>query len=316
MPDDRPTETARPDFSELHPDLRKAHLVTPPLHLKWAVPVFRLLGGVVKMPSLPGVRATEHTDRNGAHVRVYEPAERHSDAALLWMHGGGLIVGSPQQNNAICSQIARDLGILVVSAYYRLAPKHPFPAALDDCVAAWRWMHDNAEAFGVDATRIAIAGESAGAGLAACLAQRLHDEGGVQPRAQLLIYPMLNDRTAAHRELDDAGYLVWTNRSNRNGWSSYLGQDYGAADVPEYAVAARRKSLAGLPPAHIAVGTLDLFLGECREYARRLETSGVPCELSEIPGAPHGFIALAPDVPISRETVSAGIEFLERHLQD
>lgn len=311
MPDSEIHQTAT-DAPEVHPDLPKSRLVTLPLHNTWLVPVFRFLDRHHKVKPVPGVEVTDRSE-GAAHVRIYTPDERHSDAALLWIHGGGLIIGSPEQNNKLCSEIARELGIVVISAYYRLAPKHPYPAAIDDCVAAWHWVRDAADQLGVDPARIAVGGESAGAGLAACLTQRIADEGGVQPRAQLLVYPMLDDRTAARRDLDE-GFLVWTNRANRYGWSSYLGHECGAPDVPPYSVAARREHLEGLPPAWIGVGTIDLFLAECREYAERLERAGTRCTLYEVPGAPHGFLALAPEAQLSRDFVSAQIAFLGQHL--
>ena len=113
----------------------------------------------------------------------------------------------------------------VVSPRYRLAPEHRFPAALQDAHAAWTWLQGVAEDFGVDPSRVAVGGASAGAGLAACLAQRVRDEGGRAARAQVLLYPMLDDATAARRDLDGAGHLVWSNRANRAGWRAYLGTE-------------------------------------------------------------------------------------------
>jgi acetyl esterase/lipase len=199
----------------------------------------------------------------------------------------------------------------VVSVAYRLAPEHPFPAALDDAHAAWQWLQGAAASLGVDPARVAVGGASAGGGLAACLAQRLRDEGRVQPAAQLLVYPMLDDRTAARRELDGAGHLVWHNRSNRAGWSAYLG---GAPEVPAYAVAARHGDLHGLPPAWIGVGDLDLFWSEDRAYAERLEAAGVAVEFLEIAGAPHGFDMMAPDVPLARAFAASQVAFLRARL--
>ncbi len=213
-----------------------------------------------------------------------------------------------------CIAWARDLGLVVVSVDYRLAPEHPFPAALDDAQAAWTWLRGATSAVGVDPARLAVGGASAGGGLAACLAQRLRDEGAASPAAQLLVYPMLDDRTAARRELDADGYLVWSNRSNRAGWSAYLGRTPGAADVPDHAVAARSADLGGLPPAWIGVGSLDLFLEEDRAYAAGLEAAGVATELHEVPGAPHGFDALAPDVPLARSFAASQAAFLHRHV--
>jgi acetyl esterase/lipase len=161
---------------------------------------------------------------------------------------------------------------------------------------------------------VAVGGASAGGGLAACLAQRLRDEGGRQPAVQLLVYPMLDDRTAAQRELDDGGHLVWHNRSNRAGWSAYLGAAPGVPETPAYAAAARCADLRGLPPAWIGVGDLDLFWGEDRAYAERLEAAGVAVELVEIAGAPHGFDTMAPDVPLARTFAAHQHAFLRERL--
>ena len=137
-------------------------------------------------------------------------------------------------------------------------PEHPYPAALD-AHAAWTWLRGHAAA-----ERIVVGGQSAGGGLAAALVQRLYDEGE-RPRAQWLFCPMLDDRTAARRGLDDAGHRVWDNRLNRFGWRAYLGTEPGAPGVPPYAVPARRDDVAGLPDTWIGVGDIDLFHDEARE---------------------------------------------------
>lgn len=187
----------------------------------------------------------------------------------------------------VCAHYARELGILVVGVDYRLAPEHPFPAALDDCYAALRWLHDRAEQLGVDPARIAVGGASAGGGLAAGLAQRAHDLAEVPVALQVLTYPMLDDRTVLRRDHAGRGRILWTPASNRYGWTSYLGHPPGAAEPPPYAVPARRADLAGLPPAWIGVGELDLFHDEDVEYARRLEAAGVPVTLHVEPGMYH-----------------------------
>ena len=178
---------------------------------------------------------------------------------------------------------------MVVSTEYRLAPEHPFPTPLDDVHAAYRWLLAEAEALGVEHRRIAVAGESAGGGLTAGLCQRLHDAGEIAPVFQLLIYPMLDDRTALQPAPAYRGQLNWNAPSNRHGWTAYLGRPPRADDAPAYAAPARRPDLAGLPSAWIGVGTLDLFLDEDIAYARRLREAGVACDLVEVEGAFHGF---------------------------
>jgi acetyl esterase/lipase len=176
-----------------------------------------------------------------------------------------------------------DLAICLVE--YRLAPEHPFPAAMDDCAAALAWLADQPE---VDARRIAVGGGSAGGGLAAGLALRARDGMDVEPAFQLLAYPMIDDRTARRTDLEGMPVKLWSQACNRFAWSSYLG---GAMDddVHPYAAPSRAEDLGGLPPAWIGVGTLDLFHDEAVEYARRLQAAGVACELVLVEGACHGF---------------------------
>lgn len=231
----------------------------------------------------------------------HAPVDAGPGAALLWIHGGGFVIGDVAQDEAFCALTARELGVVVASAEYRLAPEHPFPAALDDVLAAWRWLQQSADSLGVDPARIAVGGSSAGAGIAACLVQRLHDDGGVQPIAQWLFSPMLDDRTAGRRELDRLRHRVWNNSVNRVGWGAYLGAEPGGSQTPDYAAAARRADLRGLPTTWIGVGDIDLFAEEDRDYSRRLQDAGVECTFDLVPGAPHGFEAWAPDTHISRE---------------
>lgn len=292
----------------LDPELRIATKV--PRVTRRTATLYRLLGGLPIGPRARDARISEHSG-NGARVRLIVPEKRTVTGALLWMHGGGLVVGAPRQDDARCAEFAARLGIAVVCAHYRLAPKHPFPAALDDCRRAWRWLLDHAEELGFDPARVAVGGESAGGGLAAALAQRTCDQAGPRPAAQLLVYPMLDDRTAARRELDALDHPVWNNASNRFGWSSYLGREPGSQDVPEYAVPARRADLSGMPPAWIGVGSLDLFLEEGRAYAQRLQKAGVRCEFTEFEAACHGFIAVAPAASVSRTAVESQMRFLE-----
>lgn len=245
----------------------------------------------------PGVAAHEITVRHdGVEVRamLYHPEAMHA-GALLWIHGGGLVAGRTTQDHDWCSRVAQELGALVLSPEYRLAPEHPFPAALDDCNAALRWLHSNAVDLGVNSARIAVGGASAGGGLAAALCQLAYDHD-VPVAFQLLEYPMLDDRTVLRRDHPARGCLAWTARSNRFAWTSYLGRRPGE-QPPPYAAAARREDLAGLAPAWIGVGELDLFYAEDVTYAHRLRQAGVSCELVTIARMHHGADLSRPEAP-------------------
>jgi acetyl esterase/lipase len=285
--------------TELREPMRRVTRVPLAADRAWSRRITRALLAVIPDAKLDGVTIEKRRTTEVA-VRIYRPAHRQSDAALFWIHGGGLVIGRAVQDDQLCALTARELGILVVSVEYRLAPEHPFPAARDDCFLGWLWLQREAKGLGVDAARVALGGESAGGGLAASLAQWLHDAatrvasiavdtGTSVPVAQWLFCPMLDDRTATRHELDSMNHFVWNNRMNRFGWRSYLGVEPGAASIPPYAVPARREDLRGLPPAWIGVGDIELFYNEDRNYAERLRASGVETTLDVVPGAPHGF---------------------------
>lgn len=229
---------------------------------------------------------------SGAGVRLYRPAgaAQTPTPALLWIHGGGYVLGTAAQDDGLCRRFVERLGVTVASVDYRLAPEHPYPTPLEDCYTALRWL---AGLPGVDGDSVAIGGASAGGGLAAALALLARDRAEVQPVFQVLVYPMLDDRSVG-RHLDDPGHRLWNATSNRFGWKSYL----GSAD-PAEAVPARRADLSGLPPAWLGVGTLDLFHDEDLDYAARLQAAGVPCEVHVVPGAFHGFDGIAPKADIA-----------------
>jgi len=304
-------------IDQLHPQLRKAYRWIPaiPFHSRIFLALVKLLSLIPRRTKpVPGVTIVEHK-LGTARVRLYRPEGEHAGAALLWIHGGGYIIGSPAMNDKECARYAVELNIAVVSVGYRLAPGYRFPCAIDDCFEAWQWLQDNAGVLGVCRDRIAISGQSAGGGLAAALAQRVYDHGGVQPVGQALIYPMIDDRTAAHKTLDAVGHKLWSNRNNRGAWSHYLGRAPGASALPPYAAPARREDLAGLPPAWVGVGDIDLFYQENAVYAARLNEAGVSCELVVVPGAPHGFEVFAGDAPVSRDFMASNYRFLRRVLQ-
>lgn len=291
------------DINSIHPELRKiiARIPPIPLHNKLFLFVINwLLRFSPRAKSTQSVSIEEHKLKQ-ASIRIYKPEHKASGAGLLWIHGGGYITGNAAMNDRECLQFAKDLGLVVISVEYRLAPKYPFPAAIDDCFEAWQWFISSAQSIGVDPSRIVISGQSAGGGLAASLAQRIHDYGGTQPAGQALFCPMLDDRPAAQYELDSIKHRIWNNKNNRAGWSFYLGYTPGKHDAPEYAVASRRKDVSNLAPAWIAVGNIDLLYKEDKHYATRLTAAGVDCQLYTIPMAPHGFETFAPHALITRD---------------
>ncbi len=224
-------------------------------------------------------------------VLVYRPVDATAPIpAFLHIHGGGYILGLAEGSGPGNVRTAAELGCVVVAVEYRLAPETIAPGAVEDCYAALQWLHGHAEELGVDRARIAIGGESAGGGLAAALALYARDKGEIPLCFQMLIYPMIDDRTAASNNGNvHVGEFVWTSAANAFGWRALLGTEPGSVEIPAYGAAARATDLAGLPPAYISVGALDLFLEEDVEYARRLLRAGVPTELHIFPGAFHGF---------------------------
>ena len=290
---------------EIHPDLRRVARFAPrQIVYPWSRPLLRRLP-MGNRSSNDGVDVVDLP--SGAGARLYRPtAAAAPTAALLWIHGGGYLLGSPEQDDALCRRYVQRLGIVVAAARYRLAPEHPYPIPLEDCYTVLTWL---AGLPGVDAGRIAIGGASAGGGLTAALSFLARDRGEVSPVLQVLSYPMLDDRTVGP-ELDKPGFRLWNTRSNRFGWTSYL----GGAD-PAVAVPARRTDLAGLAPAWLGVGTLDLFCAEDLAYAARLNAAGVECEVHEVPGAFHGFDGLAPKAAVSQAYFDSTCASLRRALK-
>jgi acetyl esterase/lipase len=254
------------------------------------------------------VRATDRRvpgQQSGAdvNVRVYEPTKTiPGKPAVLWIHGGAFVLGTADQDEALCQRFVERSGAVVVSVDYRLAPEYPFPAALDDCYAALRWMQANAEQLQIDISRIAVAGASSGGSLAAALALLARDRAEVGLAFQLLLYPCLDDRliSVSSREISAAG-MIGNREEVLHGWRAYL---IGASDdVPPYAAPARATNLERLPPAYLMVGELDVLRDETVAYAMRLMEAGVKTELHVYPGAFHGFDKMVPAAPISTRAV-------------
>ncbi|MGV9710663.1 alpha/beta hydrolase [Gordonia sp. NPDC003424] len=279
---------------QFHPDLaRQARYLPRGIIGPRTAPLIRAVQGAmsrVRRGSGVEVRSLP----SGGGVRIFRPTSVTGDApGLLWIHGGGFVIGNAQQDDALCRRFADVLGAVVVSVDYRLAPQHPFPAPLDDCHEALAVLRD---LDGVDTARVAIGGASAGGGLAAQLALRIRDRGEPTPALQLLVYPMLDDRTGAAGDVDEESLRMWHVKSNRFGWASYLG-----GTDPELVAPARCDDLTGLASAWIGVGDLDLFHDEDMAYADRLRATGIHCDVEVIRGAFHGFDMVNPSAPVSKE---------------
>lgn len=235
-------------------------------------------------------------------------------AALYWIHGGGMVMGNVEMNDPYCSNIADKLNILVVSVEYRLAPESPFPAPLEDCYAGLVWLWRSREELGLDPTRIAIGGASAGGGLAAGVSLAARDRGEVPLCYQQLVYPMLDDRNTTRSSHAVQDSRTWNREANLAGWNAYLGGKAGEEDISPYAAPARATALADLPPAYINVGDLDLFVDEDVAYARAMADAGVSVELHVYPGAYHGSNGAVPTSVLSKRWAADEITALSRAL--
>ncbi len=224
------------------------------------------------------------------HVILHRPATVSGPLPVyLHMHGGGYVFGCAEMCSPANVRLAAEVQCLVASVDYRLAPDTVAPGSVEDCYAVLRWLHEQADTLGIDRQRIAIGGESAGGGLAAALALLARDRGDYAICFQMLLSPMLDDRSAVDSCDPHVGEFVWTQAENAFGWRCLLGQEPGLDNVRSYAAAARAEDVSKLPPTYLAVGALDLFRDEGVTYAMRLLRAGVPVELHVIPGAYHGF---------------------------
>jgi acetyl esterase/lipase len=221
---------------------------------------------------------------------VHRPTKAGLHPGYFHIHGGGFVMGAPEYTEDRDRRMVATHGCVVISPAYRLAPETKFPGAIEDLYTALKWFHGNAPKLGADPGRIILGGESAGGGLAAALSTLARDRGEIQIAGQMLVYPMLDDRTSSTVERGNfAGEFIWTPQNNRFGWSSILDCEPGSAGVSPYAAASRANDLSKLPPTVMLVGTLDLFFEENVEYLGRLVRSGVATRFCTYAGAYHAF---------------------------
>lgn len=268
------------------------------------------------LPRWSGPKVSVTTRRFGdenIRVRVTTPVgEAKRRPLVIWLHSGGMIAGSPQFEGPTAGVIARKVDAVVAAPDYRLAPEQPFPAALDDCVNTVKWAIANADPLGIDPNRIALAGASAGGGLAATCAQRCQDEG-IEIRSVAMLYPMLDDRTEL---LATEAAAAWSGSSNSFAWSAYLNRQSDTDQPLPYAAASRRPDLRGTPPTWIAVGDIDILCTEAREFARRLHEAEVPCDLAVVPGMYHAADIIVPWSSNMRSLQADLAHHLRVHLTD
>ncbi len=224
-------------------------------------------------------------------VRLYRPAGARTPAPLVvYLHGGGWVTGGLDTHDGCCRYLADRAGVLVLAVDYRLAPEHPFPAAVEDAVAAFRWAVAKAADIGADPERVAVAGDSAGGNLAAVVSQVTTAEGGPRPALQVLVYPVtdLSAKHPSYRLFTDGFFLTEAQMDWYRG--HYIGDEDGTDPRISPLLA---EDLTGLPPAYIATAGFDVLRDEGEAYARRLQAAGVPTTLRRHPGLVHGFTGAA-----------------------
>ncbi|MED3352691.1 alpha/beta hydrolase [Bacillus thuringiensis] len=250
-------------------------------------------------------------------VKIYEPVEKNLDKlpAMLWIHGGGYVMGHPDMDDVLCERFVQTAECVVVSVDYRLAPEHPYPAAIEDCYAGLVWMTNEADSLGIDVNRVAIAGASGGGGLTAALALMARDKGGPSIIFQMPLYPMLDSHNitpSSYEIIEDNA--TWNRSNNLTAWNMYLGKKNDTNEPPPYAVPSRADNLTGLPPTYTCVGQLDLFRDEIIEYVTRLAQAGVDVEFHLYPGCFHCFEVFVPEAEVSQRASQNYFDAMARAL--
>lgn len=239
-------------------------------------------------------------------------------AGMLYIHGGGMVAGTSRVALDVVAEWIRAVPMVVVSVDYRLAPEHPHPAPVDDCYAALSWMTSNAADLGIDADRIVVAGGSAGGGLAAAVSLMARDRDGPRLVGQLLMCPMLDDRTVSlpGRPVDKDDDGPWNLVSNTTGWTSLLGPAAGSEGVSPYAAPSRATDLSGLPPTFIDAGSAELFRDEDVAFCSRIWMAGGRAELHIWPGGFHGFDVVGGTSSLAIDAKEARVNWLRRVLEN
>ncbi len=291
------------------------------------VPAFRekrdaLLASMTgSLPSNPNVTVEERRIPGPAgapeiRVKIHRPLDQAETLPCFYhIHGGGMIRGTIDGEDPQMAAFVEQVGCVVVSVEYRLAPEHPHPAPVEDCYAGLRWTAQHAAELRIDPERIAVGGESAGGGLAAATVLLARDRGGPRVAFQYLIYPMLDDRNETPSSREFTGdWPTWPREMNLLGWRALLGDAVGGPEVSAYAAPARATDLANLPPAYLDCGNLEVFRDEDIAYAQRMLQAGVPVELHCWPGVYHGWELGAPEADVTKRAFAARYAAMRRAL--
>ena len=263
-------------------------------------------------PPSPNVLRIDHfVKREGPDLKLrsYRPKDQKGILpCLFYIHGGGMIMGSVENDDYNASMLSEELGVVVISVEYRLAPEDPYPAQLNDCYDGFTWVESKKDELKIDSKKIALYGQSAGGALVLATSLKLRDQGGPLPCFQMPIYPMLDDRheTPSSHEITDIG--IWDREGSIEAWKWYL----GGREPDAFAAPARAEALEGLPPTFIDVGELDLFRDENIQFAQRLLQAGITTEFHLYPGAYHASENMAPGAALSKTIWSNRIMALKK----
>jgi acetyl esterase/lipase len=311
--------TFDPEFADAFAPMAEAMAgATPPavgdIAARRAVwePIIGAAGTAQPIPADVTTSEHEATADDGARIKLrwYVKDGAAPGPAVLFLHGGGYIFGHIDLFDGPVSRYVSASGVPMLSVEYRRAPEHPFPTPLEDAYAALRWLHEHAAELGVDPARVGVMGDSAGGGMAAALTILTRERGGPGIARQILLMPMLDDRTTTP-DPHIAPYALWSYDDSRTAWPALLGEAAGGVAVPATAAPARLQDATGLPPAYIEVGQIDVFRDEDIAYATKLSRAGVPVEFHLHPGVPHEFDSIAFSSDVARRAIADRIRVLE-----
>lgn len=299
----------------IHPDLREILEAFPPLNLDYLDAVREGMADSPKQPIEEDIfvedKVIEGPDGDSLRIRVYsQKNETKRLPALLWIHGGGYVIGIPEGDDGLCQRFVKEAGCVVISVDYRLAPEHPYPAPLEDCYSALKWIAANSDELNIDSERIGIAGASAGGGLTAALALLARDRKGPKLIFQMPLYPMINDLNDSFSNKEITGNYIWNHSLNETGWSMYLGELKHSDNIPYHAAPARAsvEDLKGLPYTYTCVGQMDPFRDETLQYVTKLAQAGVDVDFHLYAGGYHAFESLNPHAEIANKAIQEYID--------